>query len=70
MLDRSGADITHLPLGNCRRPSLTSLVGTIDANAVQLASRMSAQSSQREVIEDLENMCVVRAYHLLHTERE
>lgn len=54
-----GADITHPPLGNCRRPSFTSLVGTIDANAVQLASRMSAQPSQREVIEDLENMCVV-----------
>jgi eukaryotic translation initiation factor 2C len=47
-----GADITHPP-GNRRRPSFTSLVGSIDANAVKYAStRMSVQSSPREVIED------------------
>ncbi|KAI9429439.1 Piwi domain-containing protein [Lactarius psammicola] len=53
-----GADITHPPPGNHGRPSFTSLVGSIDANAVQYASRMGVQTSPREVIEDLENMCV------------
>ncbi|KAN0132399.1 Piwi domain containing protein [Lactarius tabidus] len=53
-----GADITHPPPGNHGRPSFTSLVGSIDANAVKYAAMMSVQSSPREVIEDLENMCV------------
>ncbi|KAF8268490.1 argonaute-like protein [Lactarius quietus] len=61
-----GGDITHPPPGNRGRPSFTSLVGSIDANAVQYASRMSVQSSPREVIEDLENMCV----HLFKRYRE
>jgi hypothetical protein len=61
-LGQSGADITHPPPGNHGRPSFTSLVGSIDANAVKYAAMMSVQSSPREVIEDLENMCVVRAY--------
>jgi hypothetical protein len=35
---------------------------------VQYASRVSVQSSPLEVIEDLENRCVVHAYHFHHTE--
>jgi hypothetical protein len=35
---------------------------------VQYASRMSVQSYPLEVIEVLENRCVVHAYHLHHTE--
>ena len=62
-LDRSDADITHPPPGNCGRLSFTSLVGSIEANVVQHASRMEVQSTPRDVVEDLENMCVVRAYH-------
>ncbi|KAN0132398.1 Ribonuclease H-like domain containing protein [Lactarius tabidus] len=61
-----GADITHPPPGNRGRPSFTSLVGSIDANAVKYVSRMSVQSSPREVIEELENMCV----HLFGQYRE
>jgi len=55
-----GGDITHPPPGNRGRPSFASLVGSIDKNAVQYAARMSVQSTPQEVIEDLENMCVVR----------
>ena len=62
-LDRSDADITHSPPGNCGRLSFTSRVGSIEANVVQHASRMEVQSTPRDVVEDLENMCVVRAYH-------
>ncbi|KAF8268488.1 Piwi domain-containing protein [Lactarius quietus] len=61
-----GADITHPPPGNGEGPSFTSLVGSIDANAVKYASRMTVQSSSREFIEDLENMCV----HLFERYRE
>jgi eukaryotic translation initiation factor 2C len=61
-----GADITHPPPGNRGRPSFTSLVGSIDANAVHYASRMGVQSTPQEVIEDLENMCV----HLFNKYRE
>ncbi|KAH9023196.1 argonaute-like protein [Lactarius hengduanensis] len=43
-----GADITHPPPGNRGRPSFTSLIGSIDANAM----------SPQEIIEDLEDMCV------------
>lgn len=58
-LGQLGADITHPPPGNRGRPHYTSLVGSIDPNAVLYAHRMSVQWSPQEVIEDLENMCVV-----------
>ncbi|KAI9439636.1 Piwi domain-containing protein, partial [Lactarius indigo] len=53
-----GADITHPPPRNRGRPSFTSLIGSIDANAVQYAARMGVQMNPQEIIEDLENMCV------------
>jgi eukaryotic translation initiation factor 2C len=55
----SGADITHAPPGSRGKPSFTALVGSIDSNAVKYVSRMGVQRSSHEVIEDLEEMCVV-----------
>ncbi|KAN0132385.1 Piwi domain containing protein [Lactarius tabidus] len=56
-----GADITHPPPRNRGRPSFTSLVGSIDANVVQYASRMNVQSFPLEVIEGLENSTCPRS---------
>jgi len=53
-----GADITHPPPGSKDRPSFTSVVGSVDSNAAKYVSRIGVQSSPRELIEDMENMCV------------
>ncbi|KAN0130599.1 Ribonuclease H-like domain containing protein [Lactarius tabidus] len=48
-----GGDITHPPPGNRGRLSFTSLVGSVDANAMQYASRMSSVSDDREKLQHL-----------------
>jgi len=60
MICSLGADITHPPPGSKDRPSFTSIVGSVDSNAAKYVSRIGVQSSPRELIEDMENMCVVR----------
>ncbi|KAH9992243.1 argonaute-like protein [Russula compacta] len=53
-----GADITHPPPGAQARPSFTSVVGSVDISGARYVSRIAVQSSAREIIEDMENMCV------------
>lgn len=56
-----GADITHPPPGSKDSPSFTSIVGSVDGNGAKYVSRIGVQSSPRELIEHMENMCVVRS---------
>ena len=66
MLLSSGADISHPPPGSRRGPgsypSYASLVGSINRSGTKYVSRMAVQDSLKEIIEDLEDMCVVRVY--------
>jgi len=59
----SGGDMSHPPPGSRRGsecyPSYTSLVGSINSSGTKYVSTMGVQDSLREVIEDLENMCIV-----------
>jgi len=59
MICSLGADITHPPPGATDRPSFTSVVGSVDGKGGKYVSRIGVQSSPRELIEDMENMCVV-----------
>jgi len=60
----SGADLSHPPPGSRRGPggypSYTSLVGSVNKSGTKYVSRMGVQDSLKELIEDLESMCVVR----------
>ena len=59
----SGGDMSHPPPGSRRGtggyPSYTSLVGSINSTGTKYVSTMGVQDSLRELIEDLENMCMV-----------
>lgn len=59
----SGGDMSHPPPGSRRGPggypSYTSLVGSINSNGTKYVSTMGVQDSLQELIEDLENMCMV-----------
>ena len=60
----SGGDMSHPPPGSRRGPggypSYTSLVGSINSTGTKYVSTMGVQDSLHELIEDLENMCIVR----------
>ena len=55
--------MSHPPSGSRRGPgsypSFTSLVGSINSTGTKYVSTMGVQDSLHELIEDLENMCVV-----------
>jgi len=51
-----GADVTHPPPGDTRRPSIASLVGSMDAQGARYASTIRVQGSRVENIIDLGNM--------------
>jgi len=55
--------MSHPPPGARRgaggHPSFTSLVGSINNTGTEYVSTMGVQDSLHEIIEDLENMCVV-----------
>jgi len=53
-----GADVMHPAPGSRDRPSFTSLVGSIDTSAVRYVSTMQVQTSRKEIIEDMESMCI------------
>ena len=56
----SGAGVTHPVFGSDRRPSYTSLVGSIDTRGVRYVSTVEMQSSRMEIIESIESMSTVR----------
>jgi hypothetical protein len=59
----SGGDMSHPPPGSRRGPgsypSYTSLVGSINNTGTKYVSTMGVQDSLQELIEDLEEMCIV-----------
>ncbi|KAN0109848.1 argonaute-like protein [Russula decolorans] len=58
-----GGDLSHPPPGSRRGPggypSYTSLVGSINSTGTKYVSTMGVQDPLHELIEDLENMCMV-----------
>jgi hypothetical protein len=59
----SGGDMSHPPAGSRRGPggypSYTSLVGSVNGTGTKYVSTIGVQDSLQELIEDLENMCMV-----------
>ncbi|KAF8266859.1 argonaute-like protein [Lactarius quietus] len=51
-----GADVIHPAPGSGNRPSFTSLVGSIDSNAVRYVSTIEVQTSRQEIIDGMEGM--------------
>ncbi|KAH9179678.1 argonaute-like protein [Lactarius sanguifluus] len=51
-----GAHVIHPAPGSGDRPSFTSLVGSIDTNAVRYVSTMEVQTSRQEIIDAMESM--------------
>lgn len=51
-----GGDVTHPPPGDVRRPSIASLVGSMDSNGSRFASTVRVQGSRVENIVDLGTM--------------
>ena len=60
-----GADVTHPTSGDINRPSIASLVGSMDAQGARYASAVRVQGSRVENIEDIGGMCkeILRAFY-------
>ena len=59
-----GADVTHPPPGDSTRPSIASLVGSMDSQGARYASAIRVQGSRVETIVDIGGMCkeLLRAF--------
>jgi len=53
-----GADVSHPPPGDNTRPSIASLVGSMDAKAARYAATVRVQTARTETIADLGGMVV------------
>ncbi len=51
-----GADITHPPAGDEKKPSIAAVVGSMDAHPSRYAAVVRVQSHRQEVIGDLSTM--------------
>nr|XP_023668881.1 protein argonaute-1 [Paramormyrops kingsleyae] len=51
-----GADVTHPPAGDGKKPSITAVVGSMDAHPSRYCATVRVQRPRQEVIEDLSYM--------------
>jgi len=51
-----GADVTHPPVGDSRKPSIAAVVGSQDAHPSRYAATVRVQKHRQEIIEDLSAM--------------
>uniref|UniRef100_A0AC35TKG3 Protein argonaute-2 n=1 Tax=Rhabditophanes sp. KR3021 TaxID=114890 RepID=A0AC35TKG3_9BILA len=51
-----GADITHPPAGDARKPSIAAVVGSMDAHPSRYAATVRVQQHRHEIITDLTDM--------------
>lgn len=51
-----GADVTHPPAGDSKKPSIAALVGSMDAHPSRYAASVRVQQHRQEIIQDLSSM--------------
>lgn len=51
-----GADITHPPAGDSKKPSIAAVVGSMDAHPSRYAATVRVQQHRQEIISDLSSM--------------
>jgi len=51
-----GADVTHPPAGDNKKPSIAAVVGSMDAHPSRYAATVRVQQHRQEIIQDLSNM--------------
>ncbi|NXC18234.1 AGO1 protein, partial [Corythaeola cristata] len=51
-----GADVTHPPAGDGKKPSITAVVGSMDAHPSRYCATVRVQRPRQEIIEDLSYM--------------
>lgn len=51
-----GADVTHPPAGDTKKPSIAALVGSMDAHPSRYAATVRVQQHRQEIIQDLASM--------------
>lgn len=52
-----GADVTHPPAGDDKKPSIAALVGSMDAHPSRYCASVRVQQHRQEIIADLAGMC-------------
>ena len=55
----AGADVIHPAPGAEGRPSFASLVSSVDINTAKYIAKSSVQTGRQEIIDELEDMCIV-----------
>lgn len=60
-----GADVSHPGPGVRNRPSIASLVASVNGDATHYTSFVGVQAPRTEIIADLEGMLYVKLVHLL-----
>lgn len=51
-----GADVTHPPAGDNKKPSIAAVVGSMDAHPSRYAATVRVQQHRQEIIHDLASM--------------
>lgn len=51
-----GADVTHPPAGDNKKPSIAAVVGSMDAHPSRYSATVRVQQHRQEIIQDLANM--------------
>ena len=51
-----GADVTHPPAGDNKKPSIAAVVGSMDGHPSRYAATVRVQQHRQEIIQDLSNM--------------
>jgi eukaryotic translation initiation factor 2C len=64
-----GADVTHPPAGDTKKPSIAALVGSMDAHPSRYAATVRVQQHRQEIIQDLASMVrglLIKFYRSTH----
>jgi deoxyxylulose-5-phosphate synthase len=51
-----GADVTHPPAGDNKKPSIAAVVGSMDAHPSRYAATVRVQQHRQEIIQELSSM--------------
>ena len=60
-----GADVTHPPAGDNKKPSIAAVVGSMDAHPSRYAATVRVQQHRQEIIQELSSMVRYNKFYFI-----